>query len=71
MKKYPWFIFAAVLLVLGALYFGSDILTSTGTPYNSFISLTAFIDTSVNRTIAVVSIVVCFLYVLCSYIGRK
>lgn len=67
MKKYHWSILAVVLFVLGALYLKSDIPPST----SNFSGLTPFIDTPINRTIAVVSSVVFFLYVVCTYIGRE
>jgi hypothetical protein len=70
MKKITWYILAVVLIVLGALSWRTDI-PSTVISSNSFAQVAAFIDTPVNRTIAVVSTVVCFLYVLCSFIGRK
>ncbi|MBU7042584.1 MAG: hypothetical protein HXS47_03250 [Theionarchaea archaeon] len=67
MKKYYWSILAIVLFLLGALYMKSDVSPSTA----NFTGLAAFIDTPVNRTIAVVSGVVFFLYVVCTYIGRE
>ena len=70
MKRNQLIILGGIVSILGIAYFKS-VLFSPDILSESFSSMANVIDTPMNRVIAVVSAVVCLLYVLCCFIARE
>lgn len=72
MKRNHWIIFCGVIGIIGIIgvYLLSYLFTQ-GIPAESTSSMAAALDTPVNRVIAVVSLIVCFIFVLCCFITRE